>query len=180
MVQRAADFAIVDEVDNILIDEARTPLIISGARARRRRTATTSSRKIVRTLQARARTTSRREDAAGEPDRRGHRPRRGAGRHPRGASIYDERYVDSDALPGESPQGAGRSTIRTRTTSSATARSSSSTSSPGRMMDGRRYSEGLHQAIEAKEGVAGQAREPSRWRRSPSRTTSACTRSSPA
>ena len=33
------------------------------------------------------------------------------------------------------------------------ARSSSSTSSPGRLMPGRRYSEGLHQAIEAKEGV---------------------------
>ena len=31
MVQRSHDFAIVDEVDNILIDEARTPLIISGA-----------------------------------------------------------------------------------------------------------------------------------------------------
>ena len=30
-VQRGHDFAIVDEVDNILIDEARTPLIISGA-----------------------------------------------------------------------------------------------------------------------------------------------------
>ncbi|MGA7396305.1 MAG: DEAD/DEAH box helicase, partial [Solirubrobacterales bacterium] len=30
-VQRSHDFAIVDEVDNILIDEARTPLIISGA-----------------------------------------------------------------------------------------------------------------------------------------------------
>ncbi len=31
MVQRELNFAIVDEVDNILIDEARTPLIISGA-----------------------------------------------------------------------------------------------------------------------------------------------------
>src|SRR5437763_12247648 len=30
-VQRGHQFAIVDEVDNILIDEARTPLIISGA-----------------------------------------------------------------------------------------------------------------------------------------------------
>ncbi len=29
-VQRSLDFAIVDEVDSILIDEARTPLIISG------------------------------------------------------------------------------------------------------------------------------------------------------
>jgi preprotein translocase subunit SecA len=30
MVQRPLNFAIVDEVDNILIDEARTPLIISA------------------------------------------------------------------------------------------------------------------------------------------------------
>jgi len=30
MVQRDFNFAIVDEVDSILIDEARTPLIISG------------------------------------------------------------------------------------------------------------------------------------------------------
>ena len=30
MVQRGTHFAIVDEVDSILIDEARTPLIISG------------------------------------------------------------------------------------------------------------------------------------------------------
>ena len=36
-VQRGPHYAIVDEVDNILIDEARTPLIISGeARSRRR------------------------------------------------------------------------------------------------------------------------------------------------
>ena len=30
MVQRPLNFAIIDEVDSILIDEARTPLIISG------------------------------------------------------------------------------------------------------------------------------------------------------
>ena len=49
----------------------------------------------------------------------------------------------------------------------------------GRVMAGRRYSEGLHQAIEAKEGVGSSART-ARWRRSPSRTTSASTRSWPA
>jgi len=40
-VQRELNFAIVDEVDNILIDEARTPLIISGRhrKARCRNTA---------------------------------------------------------------------------------------------------------------------------------------------
>jgi len=44
----------------------------------------------------------------------------------------------------------------TPTTSSRTTKSSSSTSSTGRMMEGRRYSEGLHQALEAKENVTVQ------------------------
>jgi preprotein translocase subunit SecA len=46
----------------------------------------------------------------------------------------------------------------------------------GRLMAGRRWSDGLHQAVEAKEGVAIQA-ENQTWPRSPSRTTSACTAS---
>ena len=50
----------------------------------------------------------------------------------------------------------------------------------GRMMQGRRYSEGLHQAIEAKEHVSRSSRRTRRWPRSPSRTISASTRSSPA
>jgi preprotein translocase subunit SecA len=49
----------------------------------------------------------------------------------------------------------------------------------GRMMPGRRYSEGLHQALEAKEHVTS-SRRTRRWPRSPSRTISACTRSWPA
>ena len=49
-VQREFHYAIVDEVDSVLIDEARTPLIISGRPPRRRPTATTSSRQIVRAL----------------------------------------------------------------------------------------------------------------------------------
>ncbi len=48
----------------------------------------------------------------------------------------------------------------------------------GRLMMGRRYNEGLHQAIEAKEGVNVAARA-RRWPPSPSRTTSACTTSCP-
>ena len=46
----------------------------------------------------------------------------------------------------------------------------------GRMMDGRRWSDGLHQAVEAKEGVRSRRRI-RRSPRSPSRTTSACIRS---
>jgi preprotein translocase subunit SecA len=49
----------------------------------------------------------------------------------------------------------------------------------GRLMMGRRYSDGLHQAIEAKEGVKVE-RETGRSPPSRSRTTSACTKSSPA
>jgi preprotein translocase subunit SecA len=49
----------------------------------------------------------------------------------------------------------------------------------GRLMSGRRWSDGLHQAVEAKEGVPSRPRT-RRWRRSPSRTTSACTASWPA
>jgi preprotein translocase subunit SecA len=49
----------------------------------------------------------------------------------------------------------------------------------GRMMPGRRYSEGLHQALEAKEGVRIQPKT-RRWPRSPSRTISASTTSWPA
>ena len=49
----------------------------------------------------------------------------------------------------------------------------------GRLLQGRRYNEGLHQAIEAKEGVQIKRRtRPSP--RSPCRTTSGCTTSSPA
>jgi preprotein translocase subunit SecA len=49
----------------------------------------------------------------------------------------------------------------------------------GRMMPGRRYSEGLHQALEAKERVPS-SRRTRRSPRSPSRTISASTTSSPA
>jgi preprotein translocase subunit SecA len=49
----------------------------------------------------------------------------------------------------------------------------------GRTMPGRRWSEGLHQAVEAKEGVPIQ-QENQTWRRSPSRTCSGSTTSWPA
>ena len=49
----------------------------------------------------------------------------------------------------------------------------------GRLMSGRRWSDGLHQAVEAKEGVPSRRRT-RRWPRSPSRTISACTTSWPA
>ena len=49
----------------------------------------------------------------------------------------------------------------------------------GRLMFGRRYSEGLHQAIEAKEHVSTSSGRARPWPPSPSRTISVCIISSP-
>ncbi len=151
MVQRRLNYAIVDEVDNILIDEARTPLIISGAAENatdryyqfaqivkqlkldrdfevdlKHRTATLTEEGIDRV-----------EKLAGIPD---------------GESIFDERYLDlthylEQALTAEAVYHRDKDYIvrdgEVIIIDEFT----------GRMMEGRRYSEGLHQAIEAKENV---------------------------
>ena len=131
MVQRGHAFAIVDEVDSILVDEARTPLIISGPSEdrsglyveRRRADPEPGARRL----------RHRREAAHGEPDRGRQRARRG---------VAARRRADEGRLRSTKPPTPRSSTtsIRpcaptscssaTRTTSSATAKSSSSTSSP--------------------------------------------------
>ena len=62
MVQRPLHFAIVDEVDSILIDEARTPLIISGQAAKSTELYYAADR-FVRTLKEDEDYTDRHEDA---------------------------------------------------------------------------------------------------------------------
>ena len=68
-VQRGHHFAIVDEVDSILIDEARTPLIISGAGTRSAEAYKTFA-KVVPRLQARGRTSSSTRPSAPSPSPR--------------------------------------------------------------------------------------------------------------
>ena len=148
-VQRGHFFAIVDEVDSILIDEARTPLIISG-RVDDARSSTTSSPAIVKGLQR---------------DR-----------------DYEVDEAKRTVVPTEDGIDRGRAGARRRRTSTSTSTRTSSTSSrprctakelfkrdvdyviqdgevkivdefTGRILEGRRWSEGLHQAVEAKEGV---------------------------
>ena len=72
MVQRGHPFAIVDEVDSILIDEARTPLIISGPAAESAQLYYQFAG-IVRTLAGRAGLRGRRGETHRGPDRVGHR-----------------------------------------------------------------------------------------------------------
>ncbi len=94
-VQRDLVYAIVDEVDNILIDEARTPLIISGQAGaldrpvlpvRADREATAADASITTSI-----SNIRRVDA----DRRGHRQAsRSSPGFPKARASYDERYIE--------------------------------------------------------------------------------------
>ncbi len=160
--QRGLNFAIVDEVDSILIDEARTPLIISG-QAEDNLDVYTSMNKLVPHL-----VRQQEEEGAGDysVDEKNHQillTESGheraeellaqAGLLPVGGSLYDPAnitlihhlyaalkahelyHIDQNYVVQN-----GEVVIVDEFT--------------GRMMPGRRWSDGLHQAVEAKEGVA--------------------------
>jgi preprotein translocase subunit SecA len=148
MVQRELNFAIVDEVDNILIDEARTPLIISGQGeestdhyAKFARWAKQLNQESDYTVDEKTRAVMLTEPGIDRIERL-------AGIQ----NIYDEanmnltRYMENAIkaqvifkLDKDYILKDGEVIIVDEFT--------------GRQMPGRRYSEGLHQAIEAKEGV---------------------------
>ena len=147
-VQRGHPFAIVDEVDSILVDEARTPLIISGKVGDNARW----YREFARLVQ------SLREGAHYEVDygkRQVLTTEEGVSQVERMLGVenmYDHAAVDfvhhleqalrAKALYNRDVEylvSQGQVMIVDEFT--------------GRVLEGRRYSEGLHQAIEAKEGV---------------------------
>lgn len=165
-VQRQLNYAIVDEVDNILIDEARTPLIISGP-ADKAQDDYVKFSAIVRQLK-RSRTKAEDEKEGdgdydvNEKNRAVTMTQRGISRVerlvsiPDTESIYDDKwsqyisYLDN-ALKAQAlfhkdkdyiVEPDGEVVIVDEFT--------------GRKMEGRRYEGGLHQAIEAKEGVSVQ------------------------
>jgi preprotein translocase subunit SecA len=150
-VQRDLWYAIVDEVDNILIDEARTPLIISG-QAEQATDRYYQFAQIVKQLRAnrdydvdvKHKTVSLTEAGIDKVE--------ALASIPQGESIYDDRYIElthylEQALKAEVVFHRDKDYIvrdgEVIIVDEFT----------GRMMTGRRYSEGLHQAIEAKEGV---------------------------
>jgi preprotein translocase subunit SecA len=153
MVQRAFNFAIVDEVDSILVDEARTPLIISGPTDDRSELYR-AVHEIVLQLEEgdyekdeKARSVILTEDGTEKAERL----LEAAGLIV-GTNLYDYENtqvvhhldqslkanvmfkLDTDYIVKD-----GKVVIIDEFT--------------GRMMDGRRWSNGLHQAVEAKEGV---------------------------
>src|SRR5450631_4358923 len=161
-VQRGLVYAIVDEVDSILIDEARTPLIISGQ--------ADDNVDLYYRLNELAPKLVRQTEETGAGDywvdekghtvllsEEGHEHAEGiltnAGLLPPGSSLYDAHNISlmhhmyaalrAHALFHRDQQYVvqdGEVIIVDEFT--------------GRLMSGRRWSDGLHQAVEAKEGVA--------------------------
>jgi preprotein translocase subunit SecA len=153
MVQRKHYFCIVDEVDSILIDEARTPLIISGP------TEDNSSQyflcnKLVNQL-------SKEHYDTDEKDR-------SALLTEKGIDFIEDKLRKINLLKGASFYDPQNLSIVHHINQSLRANMLFTKDKDyivkdnqiyiideftGRIMDGRRYSDGLHQAIEAKEGV---------------------------
>jgi preprotein translocase subunit SecA len=154
MVQRGHNYAIVDEVDSILVDEARTPLIISGPLEDRSEMYNTIDAFILKLEPAdyevdeKQRTAIFTEDGTEKLENM----LRAAG-HLKGESLYDVENVAvvhhvNNALK------AHRLFQRDKDYIVRNGEIVIIDEFTGRMMPGRRYSEGLHQALEAKEHVA--------------------------
>ncbi|GGL55600.1 preprotein translocase subunit SecA [Wenxinia marina] len=152
--QRGHNFAIVDEVDSILIDEARTPLIISGP-AQDRSDLYKAIDVVIPSL----------SDAHFELDEKTRQVTytdegnefleaqlRGAGLLPDGQSLYDP---ESTTIVHHVNQGLRAHKLFTRDKDYIVRDGEVVLIDEftGRMMAGRRLSDGLHQAIEAKENV---------------------------
>ena len=153
-VQRPPSYAIVDEVDNILIDEARTPLIISGAAEEATQKYYTFARLVPRlakdadyAIDEKTRTASLTD--AGISKVENMLKREGMLKVP---SLYDpSNYNLTQYL--ENALKAQVLFKRDRDYMVKNGQVIIVDEFTGRLMLGRRYSEGLHQAIEAKERV---------------------------
>src|SRR5215204_503677 len=164
LVQRSHRYAIVDEVDSILVDEARTPLIISGQPETAASTYYDFAR-IVKTLESRpAKILAKGEDQFAEGGDfvydekfKTVSPSEAAIEKVERAlkidNLYDPRNVQlvnhlNQAVKAEALYHRDRDYViqdgEVKIVDEFT----------GRIMEGRRWSEGLHQAVEAKEGVA--------------------------
>jgi len=148
LVQRPLHYAIVDEVDSILIDEARTPLIISGQADKATDLYFTFAKLVPRlhqetdyTVDEKAHTVVLTEDGVGRVEQM-----LGV------ENLYDDVNMElthhlNQALKAHALMKRDRDYVvkdgEVIIVDEFT----------GRLMFGRRYSDGLHQAIEAKEGV---------------------------
>ena len=164
-VQRGLNYAIVDEVDSILIDEARTPLIISG-QAEDHTDLYLRMKVVVPKL-----TRAMEEKGEGDywVDEKGHQVHLSEA----GYEHAEDLLVEHGLLPeGRSLYDAANITLMHHLNAALRALTLFQKDQQyvvqngevvivdeftGRLMAGRRWSDGLHQAVEAKEGVQIQA-----------------------
>lgn len=148
MVQRPLHYAIIDEVDSILIDEARTPLIISGTAQK--------STKLYIQANAFVRTLKRDVDYTyDEKTKSVQLTEEGMNKAERAFGIdnlFDLKHV---TLNHHISQALRAHVVMQRDVDYVVEDGKIVIVDPftGRLMRGRRYSDGLHQAIEAKEGL---------------------------
>ncbi len=148
MVQRGLNFAIVDEVDSILIDEARTPLIISG-RGEKSSTLYLDCNRFVKKLVAEEDYTLDIKDKSVQITENG------AKKAEEFFGIENLADIEHADLNHHIQQALKAHFIFKRDTDYLVSDGEIIIVDEftGRLMIGRRYSEGLHQAIEAKENV---------------------------
>ena len=173
-VQRGLNFAIVDEVDSILIDEARTPLIISGQADDHTAQYQAMNQVVPMLTRQEGEADPRTGEGITKPgdftvDEKSHqvflteqghenaeRILASGGLIPEGASLYDPANI---ALMHHLTAALRAHHIYFRDQHYVVQEGEIVIVDEftGRLMSGRRWSDGLHQAVEAKEGVAIQA-----------------------
>jgi len=147
LVQRGLNFAIVDEVDSILVDEARTPLIISGQGTRSSDMYITAN-KFARTLTKDDYDREEKENAVRLNDN-------GIEKAERYFQVENLGDIANSSLNHYILQALKANVTMKRDVDYMVERGEVIIVDEftGRKMEGRRYNGGLHQAIEAKEGV---------------------------
>ena len=148
LVQRELNYAIVDEVDSILVDEARTPLIISGQAEKSTELYYTFARivpKLIRdvdyNVDEKAHTVTITESGVAKVEKM-----LGV------ENLYDDKNIELTHHLNQALKAHGLMK-RDRDYVVKDGQVIIVDEFTGRLMFGRRYSDGLHQAIEAKEGV---------------------------
>jgi preprotein translocase subunit SecA len=153
MVQRAFNFAVVDEVDSILVDEARTPLIISGPTDDRSELYQQVQLIVVQLVAEdyEADEKSRNITLTEDGTEKAERLLEAAGLL-HGSNLYD---AENTMVVHHLDQALKANVMFKRDTDYIVKDEKIIIIDEftGRMMDGRRWSNGLHQAVEAKEGV---------------------------
>ena len=148
MVQRKLHYAIVDEVDSILIDEARTPLIISGPGAKSTDMYAVMAKAVAGLREGIDYTVDEKQKTVAPADNTIPKVEKILGIH----NLYAPENIElshcfTAALRAKALMKRDRDYVVRNGEIIIVDEFT------GRLMEGRRYSDGLHQAIEAKEGV---------------------------